>query len=239
GVAEQADLGAISNLLVRSFNMEVKITEGEFSEQELDLVRAPLNAVNRWINSVSYFECYYGMAARLGPRVAAPGLYLCRDSLVLAVRDPDTAAGCGGGSGRHGSGSDYEGDDGGHGRASDGRGEIVACVELDIRRPDGKLPFNIPESDAAARPYLCNLAVAERARGRGVGKQLVRLCEHVARNIWGHRQVYLHVDLSNAVATELYRTMGYKPLPEYDEAPLARRLLAMPHVRYHVKQLVR
>ncbi|CAN0579922.1 unnamed protein product, partial [Ectocarpus sp. 12 AP-2014] len=35
------------------------------------------------------------------------------------------------------------------------------------------------------QPYMCNLAVAEEHRGNGYGKQLVRLCEHVAKNSWG------------------------------------------------------
>lgn len=35
------------------------------------------------------------------------------------------------------------------------------------------------------QPYMCNLAVAEKYRANGYGKQLVRLCEHVAKNHWG------------------------------------------------------
>ena len=32
---------------------------------------------------------------------------------------------------------------------------------------------------------MCNLAVAEKYRGNGYGKQLALLCENVAKNHWG------------------------------------------------------
>lgn len=34
-------------------------------------------------------------------------------------------------------------------------------------------------------PYMCNLCVDEKYRGQGFGRQLVRLCEFVAKNHWG------------------------------------------------------
>lgn len=50
------------------------------------------------------------------------------------------------------------------------------------------LPATAPEQQKPPQdwqPYMGNLAVAKKYRGNGYGKQLVRLCEHVARNHWG------------------------------------------------------
>ena len=60
------------------------------------------------------------------------------------------------------------------------------------------------------RPYLSNLGVSEEYRGRRIGKALVRCVENIAKTAWGYDTIYLHVDLDNMPALNLYRNEGYR-----------------------------
>lgn len=60
---------------------------------------------------------------------------------------------------------------------------MVRCCSLCARIDLVFLPLQNPK--APWQPYMCNLAVDKTYQGRGFGKQLVRLCEHVAKNHWG------------------------------------------------------
>ena len=105
----------------------------------------------------------------------------------------------------------------------------IATVELRLQMPDGKIPFSEPFFDKIERkigeiiglgikspkkqtlqPYLSNLCVIEGARGRKFGKALVRCVEKIAAEEWGYSKIYLHVDLDNIPALNLYRSEGYK-----------------------------
>lgn len=57
---------------------------------------------------------------------------------------------------------------------------------------------------------LYSIAVAESARGRGIGRTLLRRCEREARAAGAERMV-LEVRSDNEAALALYRTMGYQP----------------------------
>lgn len=58
-------------------------------------------------------------------------------------------------------------------------------------------------------PYLCNMAVANEHRGRGVAKALLAACDHLAREM-GHHDVWLHVRSSDPIAVGLYAASGYE-----------------------------
>ena len=60
----------------------------------------------------------------------------------------------------------------------------------------------------ADAPYLCNMAVRESARGRGVAKSLLGACDELVREMGG-ADIWLHVRLSDPIATGLYRGAGY------------------------------
>ena len=124
---------------------------------------------------------------------------------------------------------------------------MVACAELSLRPVDGKLPseFACPplfmlHSEAKLGAYLSNLCVAATHRRRGLARQLLATCEDVVRDNWSLPVLYLHVDLQNTAAAEMYRACGYEQLPDYDQycrppAPeQAERVLN----RYHQKVLV-
>jgi len=60
------------------------------------------------------------------------------------------------------------------------------------------------------QPYLSNLCVDERFRGRKIGRGLVRCVENIAASNWGYNRMYLHVDEDNAAALNLYKSEGYR-----------------------------
>lgn len=56
----------------------------------------------------------------------------------------------------------------------------------------------MPDGDAAGC-YLLNVVVAEDARGRGVGKRLMRAAMARAVGSWGAARLYTHVEAGNEV----------------------------------------
>jgi ribosomal protein S18 acetylase RimI-like enzyme len=67
----------------------------------------------------------------------------------------------------------------------------------------------------AGSPYIASVAVAEGARGRGIGTQLVAFAE---RQMTGRRFVFLCVSSFNRRAQEFYRRLGYwcvGEMPDY------------------------
>jgi ribosomal protein S18 acetylase RimI-like enzyme len=75
---------------------------------------------------------------------------------------------------------------------------------------------------------------------QGIGKQLVRLSEHVVRNCWGAECLYLHVDPSNEIALALYTQMNYvKTAPQEAVPQWVAELLMVPNVDYFSKHLVK
>ena len=63
-----------------------------------------------------------------------------------------------------------------------------------------------PPPDAA---YLCNMAVAEAHRGRGVAKALLRACDDLVIAMGG-ADLWLHVRVKDATALGLYQNAGYE-----------------------------
>ncbi len=116
-----------------------------------------------------------------------------------------------------------EGDSGGSGDI-----EAIATVELRLQPPDAKIPFSEPwfdkfergiakllsmdvaPKDSHLQPYLSNLCVDQSVRGRQIGKAMCRLVECIAKDAWGYEKVYLHVDLENVAALNLYMKEGYE-----------------------------
>lgn len=59
------------------------------------------------------------------------------------------------------------------------------------------------------RPYVCNLLVHPKCRGRGYGRQLMKACETEAEK-QGYQQVNLHVDSTSLPALALYMSQEYE-----------------------------
>lgn len=89
---------------------------------------------------------------------------------------------------------------------------------------DAKIPFSLPWLDRVERriaatvgigadsgdlqPYLSNLCVDEKFRGKKIGRALVRCVEDIAKTTWGMSRMYLHVDEDNIAALSLYCSEG-------------------------------
>jgi ribosomal protein S18 acetylase RimI-like enzyme len=67
------------------------------------------------------------------------------------------------------------------------------------------LLFICPACDTPRQvPVVANVAVATKARRRGIAEKLCRKCEVAAKG-WGYREVALAVDQSNSAAIGLYQ----------------------------------
>jgi ribosomal protein S18 acetylase RimI-like enzyme len=63
----------------------------------------------------------------------------------------------------------------------------------------------------AGSPYIASIAVAESARGKGIGSQLLAFAE---KHFAGRRFIFLCVSSFNHRARELYYRLGYKRVGE-------------------------
>ena len=61
-------------------------------------------------------------------------------------------------------------------------------------------------------------------RRRGVSRLLMGRCERLARQ-WGQQELWLHVDRDNAVAAEMYYSLGYEKAGEDPWYSAEKRLL--------------
>ena len=98
---------------------------------------------------------------------------------------------------------------------------IVGCVGIDNRAldPENKKIVSIttwtePENIILV---LANLAVRSSCRGRGIGQQLVKQCESLARE-FGMNRIGLTVETMNTAAKKLYRKQGFKIIFEDTDA---------------------
>jgi len=227
---KEDDLPSLAQLTVDVFGTDVTLTNGgnDLSALERALVQPVLGAWNGYVNSFAYTEILVGTRSRLGQRKTYPfDLSPFGTDEVVAVSassvtsSPSTPPSIIFVVGRKPDELDDADDD----RFLFGT-DMIATVELRLQPPDAKIPFSTPWLDDIERriarrlgmatdpigdqlqPYLSNLAVAESARGRGIGKALVRLVESVVQN-WGYDRLYLHVDDGNKSAVGLYKSCGF------------------------------
>jgi ribosomal protein S18 acetylase RimI-like enzyme len=109
--------------------------------------------------------------------------------------------------------------------------DVQRIVAVDGDRVIGSVMLFAPSSDAyqgaasqATWPELRLLAVAEEARGRGVGRALVQECMKRALAM-GASEIGLHTSQSMQVATKLYTDLGFERVPEFDFQPPGAELV--------------
>jgi putative acetyltransferase len=78
------------------------------------------------------------------------------------------------------------------------RGEPAGCIAL-LRMGDGGFE-------------LAKMAVADHARGGGIGRKLIKTCIEAAREAGAHR-IYLESNSALTPALTLYRSAGFVDLP--------------------------
>jgi len=214
-LVQYKDLPDVSKFIVASFGAEAISLSSDLNAFERALVQPSVLALNAYSGMIAYAEVLSGLVSRTKDRIENPDLMppplsgasraekldeAQRHSLVLALARP----------------------------SRDWHIDVIATVELRLQPCDAKIPFSYPWIDkverriaslvgfgsgAAAKdlqPYLSNLCVHEKYRGRKIGKALVHCLEDIVTMSWGYDRLYLHVDLDNDPALKLYQTIGYK-----------------------------
>ncbi|EFN55373.1 hypothetical protein CHLNCDRAFT_134424 [Chlorella variabilis] len=87
-------------------------------------------------------------------------------------------------------------------------GELLGSATVSLAQPEAALPPPFPTSKPR-RVYVSNIAVLPRHRRRGVASALLAQSERQAR-LWRRDSLWLHCELSNKPALELYHSMGYQ-----------------------------
>jgi ribosomal protein S18 acetylase RimI-like enzyme len=216
-VVEENDLYDVSKFIVETFGADAISLSQDMNRFEKLLVKPAVDLLNGYSGLVAFAEVLAGIRSRIRlrtiqsekPNINSPNLYgLSRDeqirmaagtSIILAVSK----------------------------RSTNKDNEIVASIELRLQPCDAKIPFTLPLLDKIERvvaktlgtnerqqerdlqPYLSNLCVNENYRGKGIGRALVRCVEDIASTTWGYSKMYLHVDIENKPALELYKSEGY------------------------------
>ena len=229
GVAEEDDLPNISKLTIDAFGADAITLSKDLSPLEQTLLNPGIGAFNAYSNLVAYTEVLSGLRQRMmihldkkesngsgaDEALSPPPVMNINDeeaknlaaksSLILVL------------------GREKE-----PGNKNNHEIEAIATVELRLQPTDGKIPFSEPWFDRIERslakalkmdvkpkdmhlqPYLSNLCVDESVRGRQIGKAMCRCVERIASDSWGREKIYLHVDLENVPALNLYKSEGYE-----------------------------
>lgn len=231
GLVEEEDLPDLCRFVVATFGADAIRISQDLNAFERMLMSPAAEFLNGYSGLVAFAEVYSGTKQRLADRfhgpdggegISAPSLAGLsqkekirkaeRDSLVLVLARQV----------HEGTAAVTQNIDSGR-RILD----VVASIELRLQPCDAKIPFSIPWLDRVERrlgaliglgdgigrdlqPYLSNLCVDERYRGRQIGRSLVRCVENIARTNWGYSRIYLHVDEDNQAALKLYQSEGYR-----------------------------
>jgi ribosomal protein S18 acetylase RimI-like enzyme len=229
-VAEEDDLPNISQLTINAFGADAITLSKDLSQLELTLLNPGIGAFNAYSGMVAYTEVLSGLRQRMRHRlnpdsvddllVPPPVMNIddadakdvaAKSSVILVLgREKESS------SSSTGTGTGYN------------EIEAIATVELRLQPTDGKIPFSEPWFDRIERsvakmlnmdvkpkdmhlqPYLSNLCVDESVRGRQIGKAMCRCVERIAKDAWGYDKIYLHVDLENVPALNLYKRENYE-----------------------------
>mmetsp|Transcript_26866 Transcript_26866/g.37864 ORF Transcript_26866/g.37864 Transcript_26866/m.37864 type:complete len:343 (-) Transcript_26866:275-1303(-) len=215
-IVEEKDLPDVSRFVIEAFGADAIALSGNLNNFERAFLEPAVNILNGYSGLVAYAEVYSGILSRTKDRhevvdISPPSLEgmsrqeklskAAKTSIILALarRVP----------------------------ASDWRIEVIGSVELRLQPCDAKIPFSLPWLDKLERkiaevlkigsadrardlqPYLSNLCIDEKFRGQKLGKSLVRCVEDIATTTWGYSKLFLHVDLENVPALNLYKGEEY------------------------------
>lgn len=229
-IAEEDDLPFVSKLMIDAFGADAITLSKDLSPVEKALLNPGVEAFNSYSNLFAYTEVLSGLRQRLlhrlnkGNRKEGYNDYLLSPPPVLNYNDTEAQNVAARSSIILALGRQRQ-EDGADDRKSV---KIIATVELRLQPTDAKIPFSEPWFDRLERviaralrmdvkpkdlhlqPYLSNLCVDETARGRQIGKAMCRCVEKIAKDAWGYDKIYLHVDLENSAAINLYKKEGYR-----------------------------
>lgn len=222
GVVEEQDLPDVSRFIVQTFGADAIRLSSDIGAFERALMAPATELINGYSGLIAFAEVLQGLRCRLDHNIIdrnvsqyldSPGVHdltepsdrsklASRSSVVLALAKKDSR--------------------------QNSQIDVIASVELRLQPCDAKIPFTLPWLDSIERsiaslvglrrqneercelqPYLSNLCVDERVRGKGVGRALVRVIENIGQQ-WGYSYMFLHVDVDNEPAYRLYRSEGYQ-----------------------------
>lgn len=86
------------------------------------------------------------------------------------------------------------------------RAVVASCV-LSLAAPDALLPAPFPTTKPW-RLYCSNMAVATAHRRQGLATALLHRCQRIG-GLWGYSDIWLHVDIVNKQAQDLYLGSGF------------------------------
>jgi ribosomal protein S18 acetylase RimI-like enzyme len=228
-VAEEDDLPNISQLTINAFGADAITLGTELSPLEKSLLNPGIGAFNAYSGMVAYKEVLSGLRQRMRDRLNPENIdELLAPPPVMNIDDvaaKDVAA--------KSSvilvlGREKEVTESWGRNVNSKEIEAIATVELRLQPTDAKIPFSEPWFDRIERalakflkmdvkpkdrhlqPYLSNLCVDESVRGRQIGKAMCRVVERIAKDAWGYEKLYLHVDLENIAALNLYKKENYQ-----------------------------
>lgn len=231
-IVQEDDLPAISKLTVDAFGSDAITLSGDLSALEKVLLQPGIGAFNAYSGAVAFTEVLSGLRQRMMNSIddsknlgtsdidSSKIESLLDPPPVLNVDDKDAAVVASKSSLILALGREVAG-------GASGEIEAIATVELRLQPTDAKIPFSEPWFDKIERnfakllnmdiapkdkqlqPYLSNLCVDQSVRGRKIGKAMCRVVESIAKDAWGYEKLYLHVDLENVAALNLYRKEGF------------------------------
>ena len=231
-IVQEDDLPAISKLTVDAFGSDAITLSGDLSVLEKGLLQPGIGAFNAYSGAVAFTEVLSGLRQRMMNRIddsnnlGTSDVNSSKIEILLApppvsnVDDKDAAVVASKSSLILALGREVTG-------GASGEIEAIATVELRLQPTDAKIPFSEPWFDKVERncaklfnmdispkdkqlqPYLSNLCVDQSVRGRQIGKAMCRVVESIAKDAWGYEKLYLHVDLENVAALNLYKKEGF------------------------------
>ncbi|KAL3910870.1 MAG: hypothetical protein SGARI_001919, partial [Bacillariaceae sp.] len=220
GVVEEQDLPDLCKFVVATFGADVISLSTDMNSFEKMLMNPAAEFLNGYSGLVAFAEVFSGTKQRVSDRVQNMGISAPnmagltrqekivkaeKDSLILILSRPASGS-----------------------TSQASTTDIIAAIELRLQPCDAKIPFSIPWLDRVERrmgsviglgmekgsadmqPYLSNLCVNEKYRGKKIGRALVRCVEDIAKTNWGYNRIYLHVDEDNKAALNLYKSEGYR-----------------------------
>ncbi len=92
---------------------------------------------------------------------------------------------------------------------------VKSCAVYDAEQVVGYTMYG-PEEDDATQFWIDRLMIAEGQRGKGYGRQVLRLIKEEAKSL-GFDKVYLSTHPDNAKAIGLYASEGFKATGEISD----------------------
>lgn len=219
GVVDEDDLPDLSRFVIQVFGADAIRLSQDLNSFERLIMKPAAELLNNYSFVVAFAEVLGGLSQRCSARFkAGPKGYLTPPKLKGLTR-PEKLDVAQSTSVVLALAKDVPG--------SEWHVDVIGSVELRLQPSDAKIPFTLPWLDRIERrlgslvgigkdgardlqPYLSNLCVDDKFRGKGIGRALVRCVEDIAHNHWGYARMYLHVDADNKAAYELYKSEGYR-----------------------------